>query len=135
MILSKATTNTELVIQDLKTFSSLSSPTYLFIFTSPANVEYAVLPVNTTPSGAADTYSQFTIIEGGADPTNGNITLGTTGVYDLVIYEQASTTNLDKDNATKIPFNGLLARVISTASEGSSYVEHVIDTTYIEHSI
>lgn len=120
---------------DLKNNSSLSSPTYLFVFTSPANVEYSVIPVNTTPTGAENTYSQFTLTEGGSDPTNGDITLGTTGVYDLEIYEQASTTNLDKANATKIPFDGLLARVISTESESSQYVEHVIPVTYIEHSI
>lgn len=118
---------------DLENLATLSSPTYLFIFNSGANVDYAVIPTNTTPTGASGSYSQFTITEGGADPTNGNITLGTTGVYDLVIYEQASTTNLDPDLATKIEYGTMLARIIDT--ESSDYVEHVIDVTFVEHSV
>ena len=135
MIIQKATTNTNLIVQDLANLITLSSPTYLFILTSGVNVDYAVIPVNTTPTGASGAYSSFTITEGGNDPTLGNITLGTTGVYDLVIYEQASTTNLDPDNATKIEYGTVLARVISTASETSNYIEHVIDVTFIEHSV
>ena len=101
VILQKATTNNNIVFYDLKSDSSLSSPVYLFVFSKGGN-DYPVISTDLSTTAQKEVYSKFTFIEGVDDPENGSFLLGSTGVYDLVIYEQSSTTNLDPDNATKI---------------------------------
>ena len=131
IILQKATTNTDLILT-LTENTTLSSPVYLFVFTSVANVDYPVISTDLATVAQKARYNKFTIIEGASDPTNGSLILGNTGVYDLVVYEQSSATNLDPTLATGV-VERTLARIID--SEVSNYVSHEIDVTYAEHSI
>ena len=133
IILQKATTNTDTIIRKLKAFTTLNNPYYLFVFTSPMNVQYTCIGTDLATVAQQESFSNFTIIEGVDDRTNGSLILGNTGVYDFEIYEQASSTNLDPNNATRIEYSFGLARVKD--SEVSNYVAHEIDVTYAEHSI
>jgi len=109
----------------------LSSPVYLFVFSKGGN-DYPVISTDLATDSAKARYNKFTIIEGSSDPTNGSFILGTTGVYDLNVYEQSSTTNLDPANSTGL-VETTLARVIDT--ETSNYIEHTINVTYTEHTL
>lgn len=108
----------------------MSSPVYLFVFSKGGN-DYPVISTDLATDSAKARYNKFTIIEGASDPTNGSFILGTTGVYDLNVYEQSSTTNLDPDNATGL-VETTLARVIDT--ETSNYIEHTVTVSYTEHT-
>ena len=132
IILQKATTNQNLIYFNLQDDASLSTPVFLFIF-SKGGVDYPVISTDLSTTAQKAEFSTFTITEGGNDPTNGDFTLGTTGVYGVVIYEQSSTTNLDPDNATKIREG--LARVIDGENESSYWYEHTIDLSFYEHSV
>ncbi len=129
IVFQKATTTNNLTLFNLLDDASLSAPVYLFVFSKGGN-DYPVILTDQATTAQQAEYSKFNITEGGNDPTNGNFTIGTTGVYDVVIYEQSSTTNLDPSLATKIRTD--LARVID--SETSNYVEHVISVSYVEHT-
>lgn len=135
IVLTKGTTTENNIFYNLKDDSTLSSPVYLFVFTK-GGVDYPVILSDQATAAQKENFSLFDIVEGTDDPTNGEFIIGTTGVYDLVIYEQTSTTNLDPDavGTTKVQGNHL-ARVIDSASESTSFIEHVIETSYIEHSI
>lgn len=135
MIIEKGQTNENLIIRGLSDFTTISGAKYLFKFISPLNVDYTVIPTNTTPSGVSSNYSSFTIIEGVDDRENGSLILGGQGVYELVIYEQSSTTNLDPDNATKVDYGTLVVRVVGTSDSTTDYIEHTIATSYIEHTV
>lgn len=132
IVIEKSATNENLVFYNLQDDSNLSNPVYLFVFTK-GNVDYPVISSDLSTAAQKAEYSRFTITEGVDDPENGSFVLGTTGVYDLVIYEQSSSTNLDPDNATKV--QETLARVIDTETVTNSWIEHTIDLTYIEHSV
>lgn len=130
ILVQKATTTTNVTLYNLKKDSSLSNPVWLFVF-NMGGVDYPVILTDQSTATQREEFSLFNIVEGTDDPTNGEFILGGTGVYDVVIYEQTSTTNLDPDNATRV--QETIARVIDT--ETSSYIEHIIDTSYIEHTI
>ena len=130
IVLQKATTNTNLVFT-LNEDVTLSSPVFLFVF-SKGGVDYPVISTDLATTAQKARFNKFTITEGASDPTNGSFIIGSTGVYELVIYEQSSSTNLDPDSATGV-VERTLARVID--SETSNYIEHNITTTYVEHSI
>lgn len=129
IILQKATTNTELVFT-LNENKTLSSPYYLFVFSKGGN-DYPVISTDLATTAQQERYNKFTITEGSSDPTNGSFIIGSTGVYELNIYEQSSSSNLDPDNATGL-VESTLARVID--SESSNYIEHTISINYIEHT-
>ena len=131
IILQKATTNTDLILT-LTENTTLAIPVYLFVFTSEANVAYPVISTDLATAAQKARYNKFTITEGANNPTNGSLILGNTGVYDLVVYEQSSTSNLDPALATGV-VERTLARIID--SEASNYVSHQIDVTYAVHSI
>lgn len=133
MLLQKAT-STDIALT-LKEKTTLSSPTYLFGFTSDStSVSYYVILTDTSTVGAQrDRANLFTLVEGTDDPVNGEVILGNPGMYTYIVYEQSSTTNLDPDNATGIVERGEM-RLIGS-SEASDFVEHEINVTYVEHTI
>lgn len=125
--LTKNTTNEDLILY-LTELTSISSPVFLFVFKKGNNL-YPVISQDLSDS--PNSYNKFTIVEGGNDPENGEVLLGGAGEYELLVYEQSSTTNLDPDNATLILQT--LARV--TEDYSGLYVAHEIDLTYTEHQI
>lgn len=129
IILQKATSNTNKTFT-LKENSTLASPVYLFVFSKGGN-DYPVICTDLATTAQKERFNKFTIVEGVDDPTNGSFIIGSTGVYELNIYEQSSTTNLDPDNATGL-VETTLARVID--SETSNYIEHTISVSYTEHT-
>jgi hypothetical protein len=130
LLLQKAATNEDLVLE-LTENSSLSNPVYLFVFSRGGN-DYPVISTDLATDAQKARFNKFTIVEGVNDPTNGSLILGNTGVYDLVVYEQSSTTNLDPTLATNKVYT-TLARLID--SESSIYVSHNITVSYTEHVI
>jgi len=130
LLLQKAATNEDLVLE-LTENSSLSNPVYLFVFSRGGN-DYPVISTDLATDAQKARFNKFTIVEGVNDPTNGSLILGNTGVYDLVVYEQSSTTNLDPTLATNKDYT-TLARLID--SESSIYVSHNITVSYTEHVI
>lgn len=58
------------------------------------------------------------------------ISLGNTGLYNYIIYQQSNSSNLDPDNAEGIVERGRL-RLID--DEAGVYVEHTPEVTYVAH--
>ena len=133
IVLEKGQTNEDLVFT-LSENTTLSNPVYLFQFISPLNVSYTCISTDLATTAQKERYNKFTIIEGVDDRENGSLILGGQGVYELVIWEQSSTTNLDPDNATA-RVEQTLVRLIGTSDSTTDYIEHVIETSYIEHTV
>lgn len=131
-IIEKGVTTDNNILYNLEDDSTLVNPVYLFLF-NKGNLTYPVILTDLSTPDQKEEYSRFDITEGVNDPTNGQVILGTTGVYDVIVYEQTSTTNLDPSNATYV--QEFLARVNDAQILSNSYIEHVIDLTYIEHSV
>lgn len=127
IVLSKATANINVSIK-LTDNITLASPYYLFVFTK-GGIDYPVICTDLATTAERVRASRFTITEGVNDPTNGSLILGTTGVYELNIYEQSSSTNLDPDNATGLVIT-TQARINGTS--GITYIEKAITINYIE---
>lgn len=124
--LEKNTTNTNIALT-LTEKVTISNPYFLFEFTKDmTDVSYYVICADT--STETQRYNLFTIIEGGADPTNGNVTLGLEGFYKYNIYEQASSTNLDPSGLTLVE-NGKM-RLGGTSQ---TFTKHTISEGYIAH--
>lgn len=132
LLLQKGTANTNQALT-LTENSTLASPVYLFVFSKGGN-DYPVICTDLATTAQKARTNLFTITEGADDPTNGSLILGTTGVYDLIVYEQSSTTNLDPANSTGIVMT-TLARLTSAASEAVDYIAHQISVSYTEHQI
>jgi len=128
--LQKATTNQNLILT-LKENTTLDTPVYLFVFSRGGN-DYPVISTDLATAAQKERFNKFTITEGADDPENGSLILGATGVYELNVYEQSSSTNLDPDNSTGI-VETTLARIID--SETSNYTENVISVSYSENVI
>lgn len=127
IVLEKDTANTNVSIQ-LTDNTTLTDPVYLFVFTK-GGIDYPVICEDLATSAERERASRFTITEGDDDPTNGALIMGTPGVYELNIYEQASTTNLDPDNSTGLVVN-TQARL--TGDAVITYIEKEITVNYIE---
>lgn len=81
---------------------TLDAPEFLFVLQNDSTkVEYTFIAADI--SGYTDRYNKFIITEK-TSPDNlaGEVRLPDTGFYSYTIYEQESTTNLDKDLATGI---------------------------------
>lgn len=128
--MQKATTNQNLILT-LKENTTLDTPVYLFVFSRGGN-DYPVISTDLATAAQKERFNKFTITEGADDPENGSLILGATGVYELNVYEQSSSTNLDPDNSTGI-VETTLARIID--SETSNYTENVISVSYSENVI
>lgn len=94
--------------------------------------DYPVISADLATTAQKERFNKFTITEGASDPTNGSLILGGTGVYELTVYEQSSSSNLDPDNATGV-VERMQVRVID--SETSNYLEHTISISYLEHTV
>lgn len=127
IVLDKATANLNVRVQ-LTDNITLVDPYYLFVFTRGGN-DYPVICTELATAAERERSSKFTITEGVDDPENGSLILGTPGVYELNIYEQASSTNLDPDNATGLVVT-TQARINGTS--GITYIEKAITINYIE---
>jgi hypothetical protein len=127
IVLEKATANLNVTIQ-LTDNITLVDPLYLFVFTR-GGIDYPVICEDLATTSERVRASRFTITEGASDPTNGSLILGTPGVYELNIYEQASTTNLNPDNSTGLVVT-TQARI--NGAETITYIERAITINYIE---
>ena len=124
--LEKNTTNTNIALT-LTEKVTISNPYFLFEFTKDmTDASYYVICADT--STETQRYNLFSLTEGGADPTNGNVTLGLEGFYKYKIYEQASSTNLDPSGLTLVE-NGKM-RLGGTEQ---TFTKHTISEGYIAH--
>ena len=114
IVLEKGQTNEDLVFT-LSENTTLSNPVYLFQFISPLNVSYTCISTDLATTAQKPELCRYR-------------------VYELVIWEQSSTTNLDPDNATG-RVEQTLVRLIGTSDSTTDYIEHVIETSYIEHTV
>ena len=131
MQLQKDSSNTVYLTLTEKT--TIDSPTYLFILNSDnQNVDYAFIATDTATDAQKARYNKFTITEGVDDPLNGSIDLGPTGTYHLTVYEQASTTNLDKTLAGNIVerIECLVIPSDELATIQSKFIYNTIDIQY-----
>lgn len=117
--ITKGQANT--VILTLTERSTLSNPTYLFVFNND-ETKGGVAFIATDISLHTDRYNQFTITEkvSGANPLNGECTLSPDGHWTYAIYEQESTINLNPDNATGVVETGKV-KVVGTAASYTKY--------------
>jgi len=124
--LEKNTTNTNIALT-LTEKVTISNPYFLFEFTKDmTDVSYYVICADT--STETQRYNLFSLTEGGADPTNGNVTLGLEGFYKYNIYEQASSTNLDPSGLTIVESGKM--RLGGTEQ---TFTKHTISEGYIAH--
>lgn len=122
---------TENITLELTDNTTVENPTYLFIFESNQTGEtYAVILDDLATEEETDRFNKFTLIEGSDDPENGEVILGVTGTYNVYIYAQSSTTNLDPDLADELVSRDY-ARLID--DEVSIYVSHTQEVTYAVH--
>lgn len=127
IVLEKAAANLNVTVQ-LTDNITLVDPVYLFVFTR-GGIDYPVICEDLATTAERVRASRFTITEGINDPVNGSLILGTPGVYELNIYEQASTTNLNPVNSTGLVVT-TQARI--NGAETITYIERDIPINYIE---
>jgi hypothetical protein len=127
MLLLEKSAASELVLT-LKEKTTVSNPTYLFVFQSDnSGVSYSVIAADEATTAQKERFNQFTITEGVNDQLNGSVLLGPVGTYHYFVYAQTSTTNLDADLANELVERGEM-RLVN--AETSAYVENDITVTY-----
>ena len=126
LIVAKNTNSTLIVTLTEKV--TLTSPYYLFAFTSDVSqlTKYFIsadISIHTTR------YNEFLITEtsGTEILTSGTITLNPTGQWTYRIYEQTSSTNLDPTQATTLLEIGIV-KVTGTAT--TYYTNSGLDNTF-----
>lgn len=125
--LTRNTVNTNIALT-LTEKVTISNPYFLFEFTKDmTDVSYYVIAADT--STETQRYNLFSITEGGADPTNGNVTLGLEGFYKYNIYEQASSTNLDPSGLTLVESGKM-----KLLGDTQTFTKHSISVDYIAHN-
>ncbi len=130
MVLQKGTNNTNIALT-LAEKTTLAAPYYLFEFEDNyTKVKYYQIFTDVSSVSARDRYNLFNIelVSSGAGANQ--IVVGNTGLYNLIIYEQVSSTNLDPANATGI-VERIPVRIIGT--EISIYTAHETVVTYVAH--
>lgn len=108
---------TEKVILTLKEKQTLSSPNFLFYFTSRVtdfSVAFVVLG-SIDLSGFKDRYNEFDIV------VNTHFANVTSGEFNYSIYEQTSTSNLNPALATGLVESGQMSLKNSTEFEFTTY--------------
>jgi len=131
--LKKATTNSNTPLT-LAEDTTLTTPVYLFEWNNDqTKVSYTAICQDVSIAGVARERSNlFNITLGVDDRTNSSLNLGNVGRYQLFVYEQTSTTNLDpslSDNTT--PIHRGTCNVFN--DEVSQYNAHQIIITYKAH--
>lgn len=116
--------NTETIYLTLKEKQTLAAPNFLFRFVHRAtNVEVKFVKLNATDvSQYKDRYDQFSIV------VNTHFANCESGQWDYYIYEQASTTNTNPDNATSMLEEGIMQLAESTSF---TYTKHNPSNTFI----
>ena len=126
LIVAKNTNNTLIVTLTEKV--TLTSPYYLFAFTSDVS-QLTKYFISADISIHTDRYNEFLITEtsGTEILTSGTITLNPTGQWTYRIYEQTSSTNLDPTLATTLLEIGIV-KVTGTAT--TYYTNNGLDNTF-----
>jgi len=124
IVLNKGETN--VFVATLWELSTLTSPYYLFVFTSSqTKVSYYTIIANTSTN--VSRYNKFSFVEGVDDALNGKLVLGETGFYTYTVYDQSSSTNLDPDLATGVVEYGKM-KLMSTA-DSPDFTQHSVSPT------
>lgn len=120
MLLINKNSNNTLVLT-LTEKSMLSSPTYLFRFTSDLTRE-SVLFIASNLSTQTQRFDKFLITEtsGTTNLTSGVINLSPTGFWKYEIYEQTSTSNLVVNSSCLLVETGK-AKVVGTNTTHATY--------------
>lgn len=123
---------TQNVVLTLAEKTTISSPTYLFEFTSDLTKQSntCICADQSTPGPARTRANLFNITEGVDDRLNSSLVLFNAGRYHYTIREQESTTNLDPDLSGAIVERGIM---ILADFSTNQYIEHEINVTYIAH--
>lgn len=131
MVLQKGTNNTNIPLT-LAEKTTLATPYYLFEFQNEyTKVKYYQVFTDISVAGAARERSNLFNIELVSSGAGANqIVLGNTGLYNLIVYEQVSSVNLDPANTTSI-VQRTPVRVIG--DEDSIYTAHETVVTYVAH--
>lgn len=101
--------------------TTLSSPIFLFVFTSEQMKQsYACIAADT--SNYTYRYNEFVITEKAIpDTLSGEINIPYPGEYTYEVYEQSSGTNLDPANATTLLETGVLKVKPDTSATNTTY--------------
>ncbi len=119
-VFNKNTTN--LMRPTLKEETTLASVFYLFKFTNATNVPVYCIPSDTASAQQIDRSNKFIITDTASpNPLNGEVNLSP-GDYDLIIYEQSSSTNLDPTGLNEVE-REIIKVVDLNASETPQYTE------------
>lgn len=118
-IITKGTNNT--LVFTLTEKQTLTAPYYLFCFKHQVEMT-DICFISADLSDYPERYNEFLITEtsGTQTLTSGVVTLAETGTYEYEIYEQTSSTNLNKVNATSLLEIGLI-KVVGTAGTVTAY--------------
>lgn len=128
LYINKNTDNTLIVTLQEKV--TLTSPYYLFVFTSDVTQEKVIF-LQSDISEFPERYNEFLITEtsGTQIPSSGTIEFLPIGSWTYKIYEQSSSSNLIEANAGNLLETGQ-AKVLGT---NESYDTHQQSNTYIIH--
>jgi hypothetical protein len=131
MVLQKGINN-ENVALTLYEKTTLQDPYYLFEFEDNyTKVKYYQIFTDVSVDGPARQRANLFNIEIVSSGAGANqIVLGNAGLYNLIIYEQVSSSNLDPSNATGI-VERIPVRIIG--DDNSIYVSHETVVTYVAH--
>ena len=123
---------TENVALTLTEKTTISSPSYLFEFTSDSTKQAnTCICADLSIEGAQrDRANLFNITEGVDDRLNSSLILFNAGRYHYTIREQESTTNLDPDLSGDIIERGIM---LLADFETSQYLQHEINVIYTVH--
>lgn len=118
-----------IVVLTLTEKSTLTDPTYLFVFESDQTQSLSIF-ISADTSEYTDRYNRFTVIETtDPDPLAGEVSLPHSGFYHYTVYEQADTDNLDPELATGIVEIGKV-KVLGTDETDYTY-EPDAETNYV----
>ena len=124
IVLNKGETTT--FVATLWELSTLTSPYYLFVFTSSqTKVSYYTIIANTSTN--VERYNKFVFVEGVDDALNGKLILGKGGFYTYTVYDQSSSTNLDPDLATGIVERGKMK--LMDSADAPDFTQHAVSPT------
>ena len=124
IVLNKGETTT--FVATLWELSTLTSPYYLFVFTSSqTKVSYYTIIANTSTN--VERYNKFVFVEGVDDALNGKLILGKGGFYTYTVYDQSSSTNLDPDLATGVVERGKMK--LMDSADAPDFTQHAVSPT------
>ena len=121
IVLNKGETN--VFVATLWELSTLTSPYYLFVFTSSqTKVSYYTIIANTSTN--VSRYNKFSFVEAVNDALNGKLVLGETGFYTYTAYDQSSSTNVDPDLATGVVEYGKM--MLMSTADSPDFTQHSV---------